>query len=144
MGGWFQIRATIAPMSTAATADTGVLDLADRMFRAIEAGDLDTLRAIYAADFVAWSNFDDGTKDVDGTLAVLGWLCHKLGDRRYDVSRREVIDGGFLQQHVLRGTAPDGSAVAMPACIVATVTDGQVVRIDEYLDPSALAALSKK
>lgn len=131
-------------MSTAATADADVLDLAERLFRAIEAGDLDTLRTVYADDFVAWSNFDDDTKDVEGTLAVLGWLCHKLGDRRYDVARREVIAGGFLQQHVLRGTAPDGSAVAMPACVVATVRDGHVARIDEYLDPSALAALSKK
>jgi ketosteroid isomerase-like protein len=131
-------------MSTAATADTEVLDLAERMFRAIEAGDLQSLRALYADDFVAWSNFDDDTKDVDGTMSVLGWLCHKLGDRRYEVSRREVIPGGFLQQHVLRGTAPDGSAVAMPACVVARVTDGRVARIDEYLDPSALAALSKR
>jgi ketosteroid isomerase-like protein len=114
------------------------------MFRAIEAADLDTLRTIYADDFVAWSNFDDATKDVDGTLVVLGWLCHKLADRRYEVSRRELIDGGFLQQHVLRGTAPDGSAIAMPACVVATVSEGRVVRIDEYLDPSALAALSTR
>jgi ketosteroid isomerase-like protein len=44
---------------------------------------------------------------------------------------------------VLRGTAPDGTAVAMPACVVAAVADGKVVRIDEYLDPGALAALSR-
>lgn len=131
-------------MSSDDPAGTAVLALADRMFRAIEQADLDALRSIYADDFVAWSNFDDGTKDVDATLSVLGWLCHKLGDRRYDVSRRELIDGGFLQQHVLRGTAPDGSAVAMPACVIATVTDGRVVRVDEYLDPSALAALSNR
>ncbi len=131
-------------MSSDDPAGTEVLDLADRMFRAIEQADLDALRSIYADDFVAWSNFDDGTKDVDATLSVLGWLCHKLGDRRYDVRRRVLIDGGFLQQHVLRGTAPDGSAVAMPACVIATVTDGRVVRVDEYLDPSALAALSNR
>ena len=131
-------------MSTTESTGSDVLDLADRMFRAIEDADLDTLRTLYADDFVAWSNFDDDTKDLEGTVAVLGWLCHKLADRRYDVSRRELIDGGFLQQHVLRGTAPDGSAVAMPACVIATVTDGTVIRVDEYLDPSALAALSKK
>ena len=60
-------------MSTTAADDTGVLDLADRMFRAIEAGDLDTLRGVYADDFVAWSNFDDDTKDVEATLSVLGY-----------------------------------------------------------------------
>ncbi len=129
-------------MGSAATTDTDVLDLAERMFGAIEDGDLDTLRSLYRDDFTAWTNFDDSSKSLDATLAVLGWLCAKLPDRRYDVVRREIIDGGFLQQHVLRGTAPDGSPVAMPACVVATVADGLVVRIDEYLDPSALAALS--
>jgi uncharacterized protein len=143
MGDHLGIRATITPMSAATTPGSETFALADRMFTAIEAGDLDTLRTIYAEDFVAWANFDDSTKGVDGTMAVLGWLCKKLGNRRYDIVRRELIPGGFLQQHVLRGTAPDGSAVAMPACVVATVTDGRVVRIDEYLDPSALAALSR-
>lgn len=130
-------------MSSPAPADQDVLDLADRMFGAIEAGDLDALRAVYADDFVAWTNFDDSTKGVDDTLRVLGWLGARLTDRRYEIVRREVIERGFLQQHVLRGTAPDGSAVAMPACVVASVVDGRVSRIDEYLDPSALAALSK-
>ena len=75
-------------------------------------------------------------------MRLLGWLCAKLGDRRYDVSRRDVIPGGFLQEHVLCGTAPDGSAVAMPACIVATVADGRITRMHEYLDPVGVRALS--
>jgi ketosteroid isomerase-like protein len=53
-----------------------------------------------------------------------------------------VIDGGFLQEHVLRGTAPGGQVVAMPACIIATVADGRITRIHEYLDPAGVAALT--
>jgi uncharacterized protein len=124
-------------------SDDGVLNLADRVFRAIEDGNLDALRSCYAPTFVAWTNFDDRESDREQALKVVGWLCGKLSDRRYEVRRRVVIDSGFLQEHVLRGTAPDGTEIAMPACIVATTADGLVTRMNEYLDPAAVAALSR-
>ena len=133
-----------ADASTADPADgAAVLALADRMFRAIETGDLDALRAVYSDDVVVWTNFDDTEQPLDRAMAIVGWLCSKLGDRHYDVKRRELIAGGFLQQHVLRGTAPDGTVVAMPACIVGTVTDGRITRVEEYLDPAGVAALMR-
>ncbi len=122
--------------------DEETLALADRMFRDIEQGDLDDLRACYDPGIVVWANYDDREHDLEGSMRLLGWLCAKLGERRYDVRRRDVIPGGFLQEHVLCGTAPDGSAVAMPACIVATVADGRITRMHEYLDPMGVAALS--
>jgi ketosteroid isomerase-like protein len=122
--------------------DDETLALADRMFRDIERGDLDDLRECYAPDIVVWANYDDREHDLDGSMRLLGWLCAKLADRHYDVRRRDVIPGGFLQEHVLCGTAPDGSAVSMPACIVATVADGRIIRMHEYLDPMGVRALS--
>jgi uncharacterized protein len=122
--------------------DEETLDLADRMFRCIEQGDLDGLRTLYADDIVVWANFDDTEQDLDLSMKILGWLCRKLSDRHYDVKRREVIPDGFLQEHVLRGTAPDGTTIAMPACIIATVRDGRIARMHEYLDPAGVAALA--
>ena len=122
--------------------DDETLALADRMFAAIEAGDLDAVRETYDPDIVVWANFDDRSQDLERSLRVLGWLCSKLADRRYEVKRRDVIPGGFLQEHVLHGTAPDGSTVAMPACIVASVEAGLITRINEYLDPVGVRALS--
>ena len=122
--------------------DDETLDLADRMFRAIEQGDLDALRDCYDPGIVVWANMDQRETDLDQSMRLLGWLCSKLGDRRYDVSRRDLIPGGFLQEHVLRGTAPDGTAIAMPACIIAAVADGRITRIHEYLDPAGVAALT--
>ena len=124
--------------------DAEILALADRLFTAIEAGDLDGIAACWADDVVVWTNFG-GAGDRAGSLKVLRWLIARMPDLRYEVSRREVIEGGFLQQHVLHGTAPDGSAVEMPACIVATAgatpSGPRITRIDEYLDPAATAAL---
>ncbi len=122
--------------------DTAIETLADTMFRAIEEGDLDTLRSLYADDIVVWANFDDREQDLERSMKILGWMCAKLRDRRYEVKRREAIPGGFVQEHVLHGTAPDGTPVAMPACIIATVVDGRLTRIHEYLDPAGVAALA--
>jgi len=122
--------------------DDETLDLADRMFRGIEQGDLDAVGACYDPDIVVWANFDGKELDRTRALRLLSWLCGHLADRRYDVTRRQVIDGGFLQEHVLRGTAPSGQTIAMPACIIATVSDGRITRIHEYLDPAGVAALT--
>jgi hypothetical protein len=89
-----------------------------------------------------WANVDSREQDMARSMRVLEWLCSKLSNRRYDVTRRDLIPGGFLQEHVLRGTAPDGTAIAMPACIVATVAGGRITRIHEYLDPAGVAALA--
>jgi uncharacterized protein len=123
--------------------DADVLQLAQRLFDAIETGDLDTVGTCYDDGILVWGNSDDRERDKASALRVLGWLCARLSDRRYDVRRRDVIPGGFLQEHVLCGAAPDGTPVAMPACIVAMVRDGLIVRIHEYLDPAGVAALSR-
>ena len=43
--------------------DEDTLALADRLFGAIEAGDLDAVSACYADDIVVWANFDDRDQD---------------------------------------------------------------------------------
>ena len=144
MGDRFQIRATIAPMSDPEPNDrAAVFALADTMFGAIEDGDIDALRAVYADDIVVWANFDGIGQPLEKALRTVGWLISKLSDRQYDITRRELIPGGFVQQHVLRGTAPDGTAVAMPACIIATIADAKFTRVEEYLDPAGVAALAR-
>jgi uncharacterized protein len=124
--------------------DDVTLDLAERMFRAIEQGDLAALRDCYDPGIVVWANFDGKEQNLDQSMRLLGWLCTKLGDRQYDVQRREIIAGGFLQEHTLRGVAPDGTTIAMPACIIATVAGGRITRIHEYLDPAGVAALTSR
>ena len=121
--------------------DDETLHLADRLFLAIEAGDLEAVTGCYDPGIVVWTNVDGREQDLTRSLRVLGWLCSRLEARHYDVVRRELIPGGFLQEHVLRGTAPDGTAVAMPACIIATVEGDKITRMHEYLDPAGVSAL---
>ena len=116
---------------------------ADDLFAAIERGDVDAVRAIYAPDAVIWHNNDGVEQTVDQNLRTLQWVCDNLRDRAYEDVRRVDHAGGFVQQHVLRFTRPDGVRGEIPACIVATTgDDGRITRLDEYLDSAHIARIT--
>jgi ketosteroid isomerase-like protein len=46
-----------------------------------------------------------------------------------------------IQQHVLRGTLPDGREVALHAAMYLQVRDGHVTRIEEYLDSAKRSSI---
>jgi ketosteroid isomerase-like protein len=118
------------------------LETVDRLITAIEAGDVDTYRALYSPDAVIWTCFDDRERNLDSSVGVIEWMLANTTERRYDISRRIAIEGGVLQQHVLRGTSKHRDReFAMPACLVITVgDDGLITRVEEYVDPSAITA----
>ncbi len=60
--------------------DDETLQLADRLFRAIEAADLDAVGDCYDDDIVVWGNIDDREMDKARSLRVLGWLVSKLAE----------------------------------------------------------------
>ena len=117
------------------------LDLAERFFRAVERGDIDQIRAIYAPDARIWHNHDRKEQTVDENLRVLGWVAKNLTNRRYRVERRVAIPGGFLQQHILEADTA-GGPFSMPACFVVQIKDGRISRLEEYLDSAQAAHLT--
>lgn len=125
------------------TESAAVLELANRFVAAIEARDVETVRRCYAPQARIWHNVDGKVQSVDDNIKGVHWIHKVLSGVQYDVKRRLAIPGGFLQEHVLRGTAPDGTAIAMPACIIASVHDGRITRVHEYLDPAGVAALAR-
>ena len=126
------------------TADDAVLALADRLVTALETDDTETLRQLYTPDITVWHNFDQRDQDRDQCLATLAWVGRKMKDRRYDEIRRVVTPDGYIQQHVLRGTAPDGTAVEVPAVLRVYCDGERISRIEEYLDTAQTAALTRR
>jgi len=118
-----------------------MLDLAERFFAAIEAADMDAIRACYAPEARIWHNFDGVEQTVEENLKVLVWMIPRLVNKRYDVVRREVLPNGFMQQHVLRGELQDGRPFAMPACVICQISEGRITRLEEYLDTGQSSAL---
>jgi ketosteroid isomerase-like protein len=121
---------------------TDLATLADGFFAAIEAGDFARLEALLAEDCEVHANFLDAPNDRTRTLAILRWLHDNVRDLRYDVVRRDELPDGYVQQHVLRGIAPDGSELRVPACLIVSIRDGRITRIDEYLDSAHTRALT--
>ena len=127
-------------MSGLAAAET--LAFAERFIGAIESGDVAGVRACYAPGAVIWHNTDDVEQSVEQNIKVLEWFMRALPDRHYRVLRREALSDGFLQQHVLEATLPDGTRWQMFACCVIRMEGGLITRLDEYLDSAQAAALS--
>jgi ketosteroid isomerase-like protein len=118
-----------------------VNDIADRLFAAIEKGDVDGVAALYTDDVVIWHNFDGISQPRDANLVVLAWMANNVDNLRYEEVQRHAIDGGFVQQHVLRGTTKKGAELEVPSCLIVRVDDGRIARIDEYLDTAHLEPL---
>ena len=118
------------------------LAFAEKFMAAIETGDSATVRDCYAPDAKIWHNNDNVEQTVDQNMKVLAWFARKLPERRYRVVRRDALKDGFLQQHVLEATLPDGKAWKMSACVIVRLQGGKIVRLDEYLDSAQAGALS--
>ena len=111
------------------------IELARHFTRSIESGDIEAIRACYAKDAQIWHNFDEVNQTVDENMKVLEWMKRQATRRTYEISRLEEIVGGYLQQHVLRMVNLAGEEITMPACLIVTVEDGKIRRLEEYLDP---------
>jgi ketosteroid isomerase-like protein len=119
------------------------LQTASKLFRAIENGDVDAIRNIYTPDTKIWHNNDGIAQSVEQNLAVLEWVISNVKNVKYTEVRLQPTPTGFVQQHVLRGRFMDKD-IALPACIVATVEDGHITRLDEYLDSAQTAVFTSR
>ncbi|WP_328352860.1 nuclear transport factor 2 family protein [Mycobacterium sp. NBC_00419] len=121
---------------------TEILDVADRLFAAIETGDIPTLTALWSDDVVVWRQGGGRERDKPRALGVIEWFVGATTARRYEVLDREAFDNGFVQQHILHATTRGGESVALRVCLVVKLNEhGLIRRIDEYLDPADLNPL---
>jgi ketosteroid isomerase-like protein len=119
-----------------------VTSVAERLFSAIEAGDVDAVAAMWSAGVTVWHAGDKRPSEKARAMRAIEWFVSATADRHYDVLDRRFFDAGFVQQHVLHGTARDGTPYSLRVGIIIVVgRDGLITRIDHYLDPADLAPL---
>lgn len=118
------------------------LDFGEAFVVAIQSGEADEVRRFYAPDAKLWHNTDGVEQTVEQNLKALAWFKRNLPDRNYRVLRREALADGFMQQHVLEATLPDGTRWSLDACVVVRVKDGLITRLDEYIDGVRTADLA--
>lgn len=123
-------------MTAHQTAD----DVAEAVFDAIERGDMESLASLWADDIEVWHSNDGVVQGKAQNLAVLGWMIENTETIEYRNAVRDLTAAGFVQRHVLHLTFSDGRSADLPIAIFASVRDGQVTRIDEYVDSAHIAA----
>jgi ketosteroid isomerase-like protein len=117
--------------------------LAHRFFGSIEAGDIAAVGACYADGAVIWHNTDGLETGKTDNVETLTNFIKYIPERRYLDRRLTVYQGGFVQQHRLEGRRLDGKVVELTACIVCSVADGVITRLDEYFDNAQVEAWSR-
>lgn len=115
-------------------------DIAESFSNAYPDGDYDTLRSIFHPEAVIWHNFDRQEQTVEENLAMAANV-HDVTRFRYDNIRRYYFDGGYVQQHEVRGETQAGVEWGVEACLVVHVSEGRIVRLDEYLDTAQVSAI---
>lgn len=117
------------------------LELARSFMTALEGDETEAARKHLDPAAGIWHNFDAHTQTVDENMALFEWMRRKARNRRYEITRLEEIEGGYLQQHILRMENQAGEELVLHACVVVSVADGLITRIEEYLDPAPTSKL---
>ena len=117
-------------------------EVANQLFTAIENGDRTAVNRLWHDDIAVWRVGASRDRDKERALRVIDWFVGATTERRYEISDRQVFDGGFVQQHILHATGRNGGSIAMRVCMVIKLgANGLISRIDEYFDPAELAPL---
>lgn len=117
-------------MNNNAAADA----VADAVFGAIERGDLEQLGRLWADDIEVWHSNDEVVQDKVHNLATIGWMIENTASVEYRDIVRDPTAEGFVQRHTLRLTHHDERTADLAVAIFLSISDGQVIRIDEYFD----------
>jgi ketosteroid isomerase-like protein len=120
--------------------DWQTIELCDRFFDAIEQNDYDTVESCYAPEAIVWHSHDNLYEPRASNLAMLKKGI-ETADRktRYRDRRIRAFEGGFVQQHRIEVTYPDGFVGKMDVCFIGYVRDGMISRAYEYFDTGQMA-----
>lgn len=118
-----------------------------QLLKAYEQGDEALLRGIYTPTARIWHDFDgintyeDGAQSVDENIGTMIYLQSAANTISYKTLRLESTDTGFFEIHELSGTSKSDQPYSALACLIGTVEDGKITRLDEFLNASNLGAL---
>jgi ketosteroid isomerase-like protein len=127
--------------SDRADVDGSVGAVADRFADAFIRGDSDLLGGLYAAELRFTSHADGSVRNREQALRAFRTLHPQLREVTLEIIDRHVSEHGYTSQQILRCTAPDGTRLTIPHCLVVRVENECITRIDEYLDRSTVAPL---
>lgn len=116
--------------------------LAERLFVALASGDDAAVRQLCSPDLEATQN-QAAAMDLDTLLGFAAAARSVLKSFRYEDAIRSATESGFVEEHTVRGTLPDGSDFELAVCLVGEVRGGRITSLREYFDSAAAAKLAQ-
>ena len=117
-----------------------IRELCNGFFDAYQDGRVDVLRQLTADDCIIWHNVFGRETTGAENLAALPKSYTGQRRRTYDDRTIDTFEDGFVIRYTLAGVQTTGHRGALWICIVGRCRDGQITRIDEYMDSSKFAA----
>ncbi len=114
--------------------------LCEALFKAFANGDAAGVKAICAADLQAIQNGGE-PMNLETLLGFTFAVLAIVKEFRYEDAIRSATDTGFVEEHLVRGTLPDGTELCLSACVVGEVENGKITLLREYVDSAAAAGL---
>jgi ketosteroid isomerase-like protein len=123
------------------TEEPEPIRLATTLFDAVVTANGRILREVYSEQAVLKSYAGGGELSVDEVVDLVKQLIDQIPDYAYVDVRCSATVTGFVRQHSIKGTSPNGDLFEIPVCCVATVEAGRITLLEEYGDSAAMAAL---
>lgn len=115
-------------------SDGELRSLCHRFFNAIEAGDVATMAELYHDDLQFWFNATGKTSNKAENLAAVAAGKARHRRRTYNDRIVHTFPGGFVMQYTVNIVQHSGEETALFPCVVVLCHEGQILRIDEYID----------
>lgn len=96
------------------SSETSTVDqVGDALFGAIEHSDTAAIAALFDDDVAVWHAGDRRDNDRPRALQVIEWFIGSTTERNYEILDRQLFEGGFVQQHILRATGTTGAVISL-------------------------------
>ncbi len=115
-------------------------EICETLFKAFAQGDFEMVRKVCSPDLQAHQN-NGPAMDLNTLLGFTAAVLGVVKNFRYEEAIRSSTASGFVEEHLVRGTLPDGSELNLSACVVGEVVEGQITQLREYVDSAAAQGL---
>ena len=116
------------------------VETCEALFSAFTEGNETAIRALCAEDLVAIQNGAPPMK-LNSLIRFTLAVTDKIQDFHYEDAIRSATASGFVEEHNVCGTLPNGKPLRIAACVVGEVNNGKISLLREYLDTAAAAGL---
>ena len=117
-----------------------IRELCETFFDAYQDRRVDILDRVLADGCIIWHNVFGRETTKDDNLSKFHESYRGQRRRTYDDRIVDVFHDGFVIRYQLRGVQTNGHTGSLWICIVGRVRDGQITRIDEYMDSGRFLA----